>query len=106
MKQQGFTNRFHTKYSQAVENLGNKEFDKASHDWVVRNLPRLKEDMNEHRVSGFSYINSTITYLHDCPDVLPPNLYTVCVYLQKYSGSLDLSIKKMLFRVLCQQFSF
>ena len=56
VKQQRFTNRFHTKYSQAVENLGNKEFDKASHDWVVRNLPRLKEDMNEHRVSGFSYI--------------------------------------------------
>ena len=103
-RQNWFAYRFRTKYIQTLKNLNNKDFDQTSyrcHRWLLRNLSLLKKDMREHRVSNFGYIDDAITHLHNRPDLLPPDLSTVCVYLEKYSGTLNCLIRKMLLLVVC-----
>ena len=97
-----FADRFRRKYIETAENLNNRDFDGAPHLWLVRNLCRLKEDMTEHGVGNFRYIDNAITDLHNqSSDILAPDLRTVYVYLEKYIGMLCYSIRKMLFRVVC-----
>lgn len=103
-RQRWFVSQFGKKYIQTVNNLNDKNFDQDSqrcYQWLQRNLCVLKKDMGEHRVGNFGYINSAITHLHDLPDILPPNLGTVCVYLEQYTGMLNCLIRKKLLLFVC-----
>lgn len=103
-RQRWFVSQFRKQYIQTVNNLNDKNFDQNSqrcYQWLQRNLCVLKKDMREHGVGNFGYINSAITHLHDRPDILPPNLGTVCVYLEQYTGMLNCLIKKKLLFFVC-----
>lgn len=104
VQQKWFAYRFHMKYTQTVKNLNNEDFDQKSHQcyqWLQRNLCILKKHMREHGVGNVGYISSTITHLHDRPDILPPNMGTVSVYLEQYTGVLNCLIRKMLLLAVC-----
>ena len=99
VRQTIFANLLRRKY---LEFLNNTVFDRALHLRLVRNLPRLNEDMKEHGDGNRHYIDNAITHVHNqFSDILAPDLENVDTYLEKYIGALYLSIRKMLFRVVC-----
>ena len=102
VRQTIFANWFSRKFLETMKSLNNREYDEALRLRLVRNLPRLNEDMEDHGDGNRHYIDNAITHLHNqFSDILAPDLDNVDTYLEKYIGTLYLSIRKMLFRVVC-----
>ena len=101
VRQTIFANWFRRKFLETMKSLNNREYDGALRLRLVRNLPRLNEDMKEHGDGNRHYIDNAITHLHNqFSDILAPDLDNVDTYLEKYIGTLCLSTKKMVWCVV------